>query len=507
MFFDKILGALKVENLFPKESSEELPNTSAFMATEPEPEPEPEPRHYTAHSGILTSKNVDTPTEIPTAINTSSLKPFSDHILPNFLDNYIFDAARLVIENEKGSIGMLQRHFKFGFNRAAHIMDQLEELGIVGPEEGTAPRRVLMSAEQFACFIDEFDMSSKNPKYNNMPNEPQSNTKYNIETEKETVFAHLNIVPDFSNDGALLPNICTTIICSCPESEQHKIIDTLLTSNSSKTLNLIIYEENSFNYTNYNALQQMLIPVVSDSTKFMYIIDYLKAEMTDRLRRFADFQTKDLYSYNKKSVDTMPTIIFIISELYWVKNYFEDNSSIIQLLLNGNRAGIHLLMFSQFDAMRFSFGIMQDLIQIYSPQQAYQMVSPVANDGLFIDTSDNIDDIDNIDGHDFEYFCADILRKNGFSDVEVTQGSGDHGIDITAIKDEISYAIQCKCYSSNIGNAAVQQAHTGKSLYHKDIAVVLTNQYFTAQAKEEADVLGVKLWDRDKLQELVNNSQ
>ena len=102
-------------------------------------------------------------------------------------------------------------------------------------------------------------------------------------------------------------------------------------------------------------------------------------------------------------------------------------------------------------------------------------------------------DFDNMDGHAFEYYCADILRKNRFENVEVTQGSGDHGIDILAEKDGITYAIQCKCYSSNIGNAAVQQAHTGKSLYHKDIAVVLTNQHFTAQAKEEASALGVKL--------------
>lgn len=110
---------------------------------------------------------------------------------------------------------------------------------------------------------------------------------------------------------------------------------------------------------------------------------------------------------------------------------------------------------------------------------------------------------DNMNGHDFEYFCANILKKNGFSNVEVTQGSGDHGIDILADKEDISYAIQCKCYSSNIGNAAVQQAHTGKSLYHKDIAVVLTNQYFTTQAKEEANALGVKLWDRNKLEEMI----
>lgn len=118
--------------------------------------------------------------------------------------------------------------------------------------------------------------------------------------------------------------------------------------------------------------------------------------------------------------------------------------------------------------------------------------------------SRGFNNFDYMEGHDFEYFCAGILRKNGFENVEVTQGSGDHGIDILAEKDGITYAIQCKCYTSNIGNSAVQQAHTGKSLYHKDIAVVLTNRYFTTQAKEEAKALGVKLWDRDKLNKLCN---
>ena len=115
-------------------------------------------------------------------------------------------------------------------------------------------------------------------------------------------------------------------------------------------------------------------------------------------------------------------------------------------------------------------------------------------------------DYDAMKGHDFEYYCADLLRKIGFINVEVTQGSGDHGIDILAEKDDITYAIQCKCYSSNIGNTAIQQAHTGKSLYHRDVAVVMTNQYFTQQAKEEAVTLGVKLWDRDKLNALINKS-
>ena len=218
---------------------------------------------------------------------------------PKNADSYFIDAARLVIDNNKGSYGLLQRYLKIGFNRAARIMDQLEKAGIVGPEQGTAPRRVLMTLRQFEQYLE---------------------------------------------DG---------MFCF-PSNE-------------------------SDDY-----------PVLSDTN---------------------------------------------------------------------------------------------ERVALYNNQYDY------------------------MDGHDFEYYCADILKKNGFSNVEVTQGSGDHGIDILADKDDISYAIQCKCYSSNIGNAAVQQAHTGKSIYHKDIAVVLTNQYFTTQAKEEADVLGVKLWDRDKLQELINNSQ
>lgn len=70
-------------------------------------------------------------------------------------DSYFVDAGRFIIEKEKASIGMLQRVFKIGFNRAARIMDQLEEVGVVGPEEGTKPRRVLMSEEQFEQLLEE----------------------------------------------------------------------------------------------------------------------------------------------------------------------------------------------------------------------------------------------------------------------------------------------------------------------------------------------------------------
>ena len=71
-------------------------------------------------------------------------------------DIYFVEAGKFVIEKEKASIGMLQRVFKIGFNRAARIMDQLADAGVVGEEEGTKPRKVLMSMEEFEQYVDEY---------------------------------------------------------------------------------------------------------------------------------------------------------------------------------------------------------------------------------------------------------------------------------------------------------------------------------------------------------------
>ncbi|MBS5635010.1 MAG: DNA translocase FtsK 4TM domain-containing protein [Lachnospiraceae bacterium] len=73
----------------------------------------------------------------------------------NERDMYFTEAGRLIIDKDKASIGMLQRTFKIGFNRAARIMDQLCEAGVVGGEEGTKPRKVLMSKEEFEQYMSE----------------------------------------------------------------------------------------------------------------------------------------------------------------------------------------------------------------------------------------------------------------------------------------------------------------------------------------------------------------
>ena len=72
----------------------------------------------------------------------------------NERDALFTDAGKFIIEKDKASIGMLQRMFKIGFNRAARIMDQLAEAGVVGEEEGTKPRKILMSMEEFEEFLE-----------------------------------------------------------------------------------------------------------------------------------------------------------------------------------------------------------------------------------------------------------------------------------------------------------------------------------------------------------------
>ena len=104
---------------------------------------------------FLSSKNpaVEYDSQIEQQVNTVAL---SGAVSGNEeRDLYFEEAGKFIIDKEKASIGMLQRMFKIGFNRAARIMDQLCDAGVVSPEEGTKPRKVLMSMEEFQNYIEE----------------------------------------------------------------------------------------------------------------------------------------------------------------------------------------------------------------------------------------------------------------------------------------------------------------------------------------------------------------
>lgn len=113
------------------------------------------------------------------------------------------------------------------------------------------------------------------------------------------------------------------------------------------------------------------------------------------------------------------------------------------------------------------------------------------------------DELDEMEGLDFEYYCAELLRNRGFIEVEVTKSSGDYGIDILAEKEGVTYAIQCKRYNGPVGVKAVQEVYAGRDFYDRMVGCVLTNQYFTQPAVDAAQKLKILLWDRDYLEEMI----
>ena len=99
--------------------------------------------------------------------------------------------------------------------------------------------------------------------------------------------------------------------------------------------------------------------------------------------------------------------------------------------------------------------------------------------------------------------AQNFLRNRGFIEVEVTKSSGDYGIDILAEKEGVTYAIQCKRYNGPVGVKAVQEAYAGRDFYDRMVGCVLTNQYFTQPAVDAAQKLKILLWDRDYLEEMI----
>lgn len=418
-----------------------------------------------------------------------------EKIYISHMDDYFWDAGRFIIEKNMASIGMLQRALKIGFNRAARIMDELCEAGIVGEEIGTAPRKVLISQYELDELQDNDLIEVKEMEAENKHKEQSIYTIKEIET---ILRVSLGIDADYSNDGRTLETLKNFIVPSVSSENQTEIIDTLLKYNSPTTMRLILMDDSIINYSPYNPIPHMLIPVITSEEKYDAVMGWCYAEMQDRINKFVENGVKNIDSFNWKMISmggkTRPKIIFVINEISSFLKYAK--TPLEKIFLNCSMTGIYFIMFSRFSTKNISLGRLSELFEICT----FDKLKTLLSQGRKTESEQILKiNYDDMNGYQFEQFCANILRKNGFENIELTQGSGDHGIDILAEKDDITYAIQCKCYSSNIGNTAVQQAHTGKSLYHKDIAVVITNRYFTTQAIEEAGALGVKLWDRDFL--------
>lgn len=114
------------------------------------------------------------------------------------------------------------------------------------------------------------------------------------------------------------------------------------------------------------------------------------------------------------------------------------------------------------------------------------------------DSSGLMSNLDVMTGDEFEKSLLKLFRKLDFK-AELTLASGDQGADLLLYKNNVSYAVQAKRYSTKVGNKAVQEVIAGRLFYQTEAAIVVTTNYFTPSAIELARKSKVIIWDRDNL--------
>jgi HJR/Mrr/RecB family endonuclease len=114
--------------------------------------------------------------------------------------------------------------------------------------------------------------------------------------------------------------------------------------------------------------------------------------------------------------------------------------------------------------------------------------------------------VDQMTGVDFEEFLADLFRKKGYT-VEMTPRTNDYGADLIISKYGKKTIVQAKRYASKLNNSPIQEAYAAIKHYQADDAMVITNNYFTANAQNLAQSNQVKLYDRDGLIKLIMDVQ
>lgn len=114
-------------------------------------------------------------------------------------------------------------------------------------------------------------------------------------------------------------------------------------------------------------------------------------------------------------------------------------------------------------------------------------------------------EIDRMTGSEFENYLSIFFKKLGYEVKQVGSSKGDYGADLIITKDNIVTAIQAKRHTSLIGIDAVREVLGSLKYYNCNEGIVITNNYFTKQAKFLAKVNNIKLWDRKVLIQKIND--
>lgn len=138
-------------------------------------------------------------------------------------------------------------------------------------------------------------------------------------------------------------------------------------------------------------------------------------------------------------------------------------------------------------------------------KKANKLSATISKSDIKTAVNNQLSIIDTMKGSEFETFVVDLLKCNGFSNVNQTKISGDFGVDVIGFKDNKKYVFQCKRFKGKLGPKPIQEVYAGKKHYRADEAVVITNSEFTKAAKVLASDTDIICCDRNQLDKLLEN--
>ena len=182
--------------------------------------------------------------------------------------------------------------------------------------------------------------------------------------------------------------------------------------------------------------------------------------------------------------------LFILSLVMFALNFSATKNNAFL-----KKAGWTLLIIS------IVIAVLKIIIVDFIEKKKEETATRIDDDYKSID--DELEKIDMFSGVQFEQYIISLLKKEGYTNVRPTRASG---VDITAEKDGLKCAIQCKRYHNNVPINAIQEIKSGKTYYRCDKAMVITNSYYTQNAKNLASRTGVQLLDRDDLIRIIKKN-
>lgn len=277
------------------------------------------------------------------------------------------EIVNFVTQTGKASASLLQRRFRLGYNRAAQLLEQLEDDGLIGPQNGSKPRAVLADYNSNYIpkgLIDFVELYGTD--YEAVENEKKEKAKKEKEEHRNFINTYVDMAQSYFDEKGLKikfnksrrinkNKLNNSLFTNTTSEDVEKLVKNILSMSVPNELKLLLIDYSQINLFEYNGLANLYAPVISDYRKAKTSLDCLGTEMNRRYELFLEKRVKNIDSYNNVDTDfKLPYIVVVINEIFEMLKFENTREIFTKLLLNCRQAGIVIMCFSKFNKKTFN---------------------------------------------------------------------------------------------------------------------------------------------------------